>query len=239
MLTILLFISGCLSNSSKQLTNNEGTLTVGVVPYVVPLSYYENGKLTGFEIDYANYLGNKLNLKVEFVPYEFKDILNAVENKEVDIAISCITITPERKKRVHFSRPYLKTGSVVAVFSTEEVSDISDFDGKKIGVLKGSVHENYALEFKKVRNIEVITYNTQSSLINGLKSNEVYAVIIDKIYLDSLKNDIPIKEAIVLDVQYIGIASKLNTPILENINQVILELEEDGTYKLLHEKWFQ
>ncbi len=93
-----------ITNPSKQ------TLIVGISPYWAPFSYYENGELTGFDIDLIKLIANKLGCKLEFKIYNFENIITAVSSNEVDLAIANISIIPEgRHKLIDFTNVYIDT----------------------------------------------------------------------------------------------------------------------------------
>lgn len=70
---------------------------------IPPLVIKEKDRYTGFEIDMWEKIASKLKIDTEYIEYDFKNIINAVRNREVDLVIAGITRTSRREKFVDFS----------------------------------------------------------------------------------------------------------------------------------------
>src|SRR5262245_23196367 len=75
----------------------------GGFPYVFS---GDDGKMTGFEADFAAALGRELGRPVEFVQYSFESLIPGVMRGDIDIAMNGLEILPDRLKLVDFSDPY-------------------------------------------------------------------------------------------------------------------------------------
>ena len=80
----------------------------------------EDGSWGGICFDLWNQIANELNLEYEIKEFNLETILTAVENNEIEVAISPLTITSERESLIDFSQPYFVTGLSVAVKIKEE-----------------------------------------------------------------------------------------------------------------------
>ena len=85
----------------------KGVIKVGVNAEFAPFEYYENDKLTGFDIDLMNYISERIGYGVEFVNMSFDKLIPAVVSGDVDCVISAITVTEARESVVDYTRPYL------------------------------------------------------------------------------------------------------------------------------------
>ncbi len=98
-------------NSQNSTTETDGpssrTLIVGISPDYEPFGYYENGELTGFDVDLIKLIANELGYEIEFKIYSFENLVSAVYTGDVDLAISAIAITEERKKSIDFTNVYI------------------------------------------------------------------------------------------------------------------------------------
>src|SRR5215475_7831839 len=78
---------------------------------IKPFVFEENRTLTGFSIELWQEISGQLNAKSEFVmKATVKDLLEATRSKEVDLAISAISITAERAIDWDFSQPMFDAG---------------------------------------------------------------------------------------------------------------------------------
>lgn len=84
-------------------------------------SWNEDGRAVGIEVDIVEQAARELGFRVQWVERPFPELLDAIENGEIDIAVSTIGITEERKKRVTFSEPYFET-QIVALVRDDDTS---------------------------------------------------------------------------------------------------------------------
>src|SRR5699024_4633800 len=106
-------------------------------------------------------------------------IIPALQTGNVDIAIAGITITDEREKIVDFSDPYYDSGLRILVRSNnDEVTEMSDLEGLKIGTKIGSTSYDY-LKKNLDENDGVTPYPGSSDMYMALMSRAVDAVFYD------------------------------------------------------------
>tara|TARA_B100001778_G_scaffold334986_1_gene350482 strand:+ start:34081 stop:35196 length:1116 start_codon:yes stop_codon:yes gene_type:complete len=80
------------------------------------VSRADDDSLTGYDIALIEQIAFINQWNISYVQVDrFSDLLERVEDEEVDIAISSITITPERERSVDFSQPYMHTGLGILV----------------------------------------------------------------------------------------------------------------------------
>lgn len=75
----------------------------------------ENGQWKGLSIDLINALAEKQGLRATFVAMNLQDMLEAVAQREVDLAAAALTMTVEREELIDFSHPYYQSGLAIAV----------------------------------------------------------------------------------------------------------------------------
>jgi polar amino acid transport system substrate-binding protein len=114
---------------------------IAVKDNLPPLGFRERGgNLQGLEIDIARKLAEELFKNpdaVELLPVINQDRLKVVINGSVDIAISRVTITPNRSRVVEFSQAYYADGTGL-VTKQANITKSSHLAGKKIAVLNNS-----------------------------------------------------------------------------------------------------
>ena len=94
--------------------NQRDTLVVGVK--ISPPFIMKNGlNYEGLSIDLWTKLAEKLNVEYEFKLYNLSNLLIAIENGEVDICISPMTVTSDRIKMIDFSQPFYTSNLSIAV----------------------------------------------------------------------------------------------------------------------------
>jgi len=88
-----------------------GTLLVGLEGTYPPFSYQgDDGKLTGFEVEFANELAKHLGVKASLKPTKRDGMLASLDSKRIDVVINQVTISDESRKKSDFSTPYTVAG---------------------------------------------------------------------------------------------------------------------------------
>ncbi len=116
-------------------------LRVGVAPVSPPMIYKDGAKVVGLEADLAQALGKDLGLEIRFVEMAWEDLIDALVDDKIDIIMSSMSVTRARQFRVAFSDPYLRTGQMALVRTSERhrygllTKSLAD---QTIGVRKGT-----------------------------------------------------------------------------------------------------
>ncbi|MEA5098442.1 MAG: transporter substrate-binding domain-containing protein [Burkholderiaceae bacterium] len=88
-----------------------GVLRLGTAAVTEPFSFVDGShKVVGFDIELAQRVAQKLNMKLEIVNMEFGAMIPALLSGKVDMIAACITVTEERAQKVLFSEPYYVGG---------------------------------------------------------------------------------------------------------------------------------
>ena len=74
-----------------------------------------SGHWHGISIELWRTIATELGMEYRFREMGLKEMLAAVERKEVDAAVAGLTITGEREKRMDFTHPFLSSGLGIAV----------------------------------------------------------------------------------------------------------------------------
>lgn len=118
-----------------------------------------------------------------------------------------------------------------------QIKSVDDIKGKKVGVVKGTTGQKFATE----NQLKAQEFTSNENLIEGLVKSDVDVVILDapiaKFYVTNEYKD-KAKESILLNKEHYAIAFPLGSPLRKEINQIILEMEQDGTTATLNKKWF-
>ncbi|WON78526.1 cystine ABC transporter substrate-binding protein [Serratia sp. UGAL515B_01] len=220
-----------------------GTLIVGLEGTYPPFSFQgEDGKLTGFEVDFAQALAEHLGVKAKLNPTKWDGMLASLESKRIDVVINQVTITEERKKKYDFSTPYTVSGIQALVKKGNEntITRAEDLKGKKVGVGLGTNYEQWLRE--NVPGVDVRAYDDDPTKYQDLRVGRINAILVDRLAaLDLVKKtgDTLAVAGQAFSRQEAGVAVRKNNPeLLAAINKAIAEMQKDGTLAKLSEKWF-
>ncbi|MCB8193577.1 ABC transporter permease subunit [Staphylococcus aureus] len=214
-----------------------GELRVGLSADYAPMEFEHtvNGKTeyAGVDIDLAKKIAKDNNLKLKIVNMSFDSLLGALKTGKIDIIISGITSTPERKKQVDFSDSYMMTKNIMLVKKDKvnDYKDIKDFNNKKVGAQKGTEQEKIAQT--EIENASITSLSRLPDVILALKSGKVEGVVVEK----------PVAEAYLKQNPKLGISNvkfneeekdtviavpKDSPKLLSQINKTIKEVKDKG-----------
>ena len=218
------------------------TVTVAFNPEYPPFEYVnDNGEYEGYDVDLINAVAEKAGIEIAFEAMDFDAVISAVATNPNTIGVSGISITDERKLSVDFSEGYINAGLIVVVKKDSGYATVDDLKGKVIGVQMGTTSDFAAEEITGEANTS--KYKTFLNAIMELQGNKVDAVIVDKpvgiAILNELKDDALEIVDMGLQADWYGIeVNKENPELLEKINAALKELEAEGFYKTLEDKFF-
>ncbi|MDN4598251.1 ABC transporter substrate-binding protein [Leifsonia virtsii] len=219
-----------------------GTVRVASLGDSKPYTFTDaSGTFTGFDVELFTDVAKRAGIgKPVFTGQDFSGLLAAVANHQFDVGVAAIGITAERKKTVDFSDGYLAGYLTVLTTKASGIDDAKGLDGKRLGVVQGTLQEAYAV--KNFPKANLVRFPDNNAAVSALNSGSVDAHFLDyeaaKSYVTqypALKDaeDIPSFDAPA------GFAIAKGNPALKNaLNKGLHEAMEDGTWKKLYQKWF-
>ena len=121
---------------------NAETLRVGSETVYPPFEFLDSasGKYVGFDIDLINAIGKKAGFDVQIYSMGLDGLVPALVSGSIDVAVSALTITPERAAKVDFSDPYYKSGLSIMTHkdNVDKIKGAKDLEGKTLCVEIGS-----------------------------------------------------------------------------------------------------
>ncbi len=246
LLAILLV--GCQAKVVEDVDNSlnniieKGKMIVGFTEYP-PMGFKENGEVTGFDIDIAKAVGEKLGVEIEFVYIDWDAKVLELEAGNIDMIWNGLTITEDRKKEILFSKPYFNNRIVVLTLKDSPINSISDLSEKNVGVELQSSGQS-ALEASEVFGSinEMVKYTTITEAVLDLKAGGIDAIVADEIfarYAVSKEADAYKIPEDVFNSENYGIGFRLEDVALrDKVDEIIDGLAEDGTALEISLKWF-
>lgn len=156
-------------------------LRVAIDPTYKPFTYKsESGEPMGFDVDIAKALCQEIKSNCSFVEQAWDGMIPGLQAKKYDMIVSSMSITDERKQSVDFTNKYYNTPSCVVVKTALNLgNEAANFKGKKIGVLKSSTQEKYALGELKPAGATVVPYDAQDKVYLDIKSGRLDGTVAD------------------------------------------------------------
>ena len=215
-----------------------GKIIVGVSMDYPPYEYIDsNYQADGFDIAMISALSQQMGIPFDVKNYAFNGLYNALQTGQIDIAVSAITVTPDREKVVLFSNVYL-TDTAAALAppgSSIVITSPNQLPAYRVGVLQGTVYESYMVktfvETGLMPATQLYRFLKVEDAVANLVSNKIDLALMDtetaQIYAS--KNNLKMAGSGFSSLPY-AIAMPLNSPTLQaNINSALKTLNNNGT----------
>lgn len=250
-----LALTACGDKSAETATNTAGSSTppatggdvlkIATEGAYAPFNFTNpDGSLGGFDVDVANALCDKMQVKCEIGAQEWDGIIPALMTGKYDAIVSAMSVTPERSQQVSFTQPYFVNTLVFLAKSDKnfDPNNQADIDGNSIAAQRSTISSQW-LE-KTHPNAKARLYDTLDNAFMDLGAGRADVMVSDKLpALTWLKtdlakdfvikgNDIDINDEMAIAVR------KDDTALLDRINKALTELKADGTYEALVVKHF-
>ncbi|QDQ26297.1 transporter substrate-binding domain-containing protein [Chitinimonas arctica] len=220
-----------------------GTLKIAVEGTYPPFNFKnEKGQLDGFDVEIAQALATKLNLKPEFITSEWSGILAGLQTGKFDIIVNQVSATDKRRETFDFTQPYTLSSAQLIVRKDEKRSfkGLADLKGKKLGVGQGS---NYADLARAVEGVEVKTYPGAPEYLQDLALGRLDAALNDSLLIPYLvkQTKLPLKGgAAVGSVEGSAIPYlKGNPKFGAALDKALADIKADGSFKRISIKYFE
>lgn len=246
VLILIVALGGC-STSGTERIKRTGRLRVGMAGDYPPMNARTTaGTLIGLDADLASALAAILKAELVLVEKPFGELLEAVHSGEVDIAISGITMSPERNLDVPFAGPYYLSRKAI-LGTPEQLKDITavhQLHGRRLRVTAVSGSTSEALIRKSLPSATHVFVPNQNAAVDLVLRREADVMIADDpvIRFALLKHPDAGLTFVESDfsAQPIGIAVTPDDPLLLNlIENYLRSLEHIGLLDELREKWFE
>jgi lysine-arginine-ornithine-binding protein len=226
------------------------TVRIGMDASYAPFeSVNQQGQIVGFEVDYANAICERIHVTCTFQNQDWDGVIPALLAGKFDVIFSSMAITPPRKQKVIFSDVYYATSPVFVGQASDKSDDVSPaaLKGKTIGTQSSSIHANYLAAFYK--DSEIKLYPTQDEPNLDLASGRIDYVVGDGLVEQDFVDKkgagccrIVAKIKRVPDIHGPGVGAAFrpdDTDLRDLFNKAIVELDNDGTYKKIEDKYFK
>ena len=177
VLTLTLFAAASADNTFRTLDEIKasGVINIGVFSDKNPFGYVdENGDYQGYDVYFANRIGEDLGVKVNFVSTEAANRVEYLETYKVDIILANFTVTPERAEKVDFALPYMNVALGVVSPDSRIIKDLSEIGADdQVIVISGTTAEDYLI--KNNPEITLQKYDTYANAKNALENGNAVA----------------------------------------------------------------
>lgn len=221
-----------------------GTLIVGFDQDFPPMGFVgDNGEYTGFDLDLAKEVANRLGLeyKAQPIAWDSKDM--ELESGNIDCIWNGFTITG-REDDYTWTTPYMANKQVFVVANDSDIKSQADLAGKVVEVQADSSAEAALKENQDLANTfgQLLTTPDYNTAFMDLEQGAVDAVAMDVIvagYQIKQRNaDFKILDDSLSEEEYGVGFKKGNTELRDKVQGALEEMAADGTLAKISDEWF-
>ncbi|OII61372.1 ABC transporter substrate-binding protein [Streptomyces sp. CC53] len=246
----LLFTAGCSSDGAGPgeakggvPVVEQGKLTTCThLPYP-PFQFERDGRVVGFDVALVDLVAEDLGVEQKILDTPFENFKTGafLSSGECDLAAAGMTITEERKKNVDFSLPYFDATQALLTSQESGADSLADVKarGLRLGAQAGTTGEDHA----KGQGLDPVAFESSDAVLNGLRTGQVDAVVIDYPVVQGWLKDpataaaFTIAEDIETGEQYGFSVKKGNDALRAAVDKALRDARADGTYDKLYEEW--
>ncbi|MEP4077140.1 substrate-binding periplasmic protein [Haloferula sp.] len=174
-----LFLAGCANSPSVPASPD--VLRIGVTANSPPMIYKAGGQHTGLEADLGRALAAEMGKTPHFIDRSWDRLLPSLQAGEVDIVMSNMTITDERRTLAEFTNPYLEVGQMLLVRGNElhfyQDPKIIALVDKRIGVEPGTVSDAFVQRY--CLKATIVPLSSPDKAISALAKGRIDAYLHD------------------------------------------------------------
>jgi len=162
---LLAIVLGCAPAASAD--DSARPLVIGMELNYPPFEMTDtSGNPTGVGVDLAHALGAYLHREIQIQNTPFEGLISALKTGRIDLIISSMTATDERRKSIDFSDPYLSTGLSILVKKDSPIQSIADVDkpGVTVVLKTGTTSATYAQNHFKNATVLPLEQDTDCAL---------------------------------------------------------------------------
>ena len=215
-----------------------------------PLQFVDpkSGEQIGWEYDAMNEIAKRLNFKVEYQNTSWDAMIQAVHDGQYEIGMTGITIKDDRKEKVDFSDPYMRSQQFMLVRGDEaRFTDAKSFGAFADGLVGAQPGTSpfYAAVYEILdgneQNPRIKLFETFGATVQALKAGDVDLVLTDSVaakgYVDASAGTLKVIGE-PLGTEDFGFIFPKGSELVAPVNAAIADLKADGTLDALNKKWF-
>ncbi|MBB5043435.1 basic amino acid ABC transporter substrate-binding protein [Shinella fusca] len=215
-----------------------------------PLQFVDpkSGEQIGWEYDAMNEIAKRLNFKVEYQNTSWDAMIQAVSDNQYNIGMTGITIKDDRKEKVDFSDPYMRSQQFMLVRADENrFTDAKSFAALKDGLIAAQPGTSpfytavYEILDGNEQNPRIKLFETFGATVQALQAGDVDLVLTDSVaakgYVDASGGKLKVVGE-PLGTEDFGFIFPKGSDLVAPVNAAIASLKADGTLDALNKKWF-
>ena len=225
-------------------------LRIGVAATREPFSFVDkDGRVTGHDGELARLIAHRLNRPIEFHDMKFMALIPSLASGKIDMIVTGMTATDERRKSVNFTQSYFANAQVLLTRKPGaaasgpvaggglELRSLDDLADKRLGVMMGTVYDGYALE--KWPKADIQHYQSFPDVVLALNTGKVDAILYDAEPLREILRERPdlTRFGPPLFTLPMGVGFRKGNPLRGEFDAFLTEIRSNGVYDGMTVRW--
>ena len=231
------------SDDLLETIQKRGTIIVGLEGDWAPWSYVdENDELTGYDVEVAKAIADKLGVEIQIVPGEWDGLFAGMDAGRYDMVVNGVEVTEERADKYDFSTPYayIRTALIVKG-DNDSIKTFEDLKGKKTANSIASTYMNLAESYGATCYGVSTLDETLTMVLQGRVDATLNAIVSFTDYMAQHPDSNLKVVATTEEASNVAIPIRKGdetASLREAVNKAIDELREDGTLSELSTRFF-
>lgn len=255
--------NGTTATTSAKPTNRleaikqRGTLEVATEPAFAPFEFIDPTKkgseqYVGSDMKLAQYIADKLGVKLKVIPLEFGAVLSSITEGKYDMAISALSYTPARAEAMNMSKGYYfsqnNAGHGLLIRKADEavIKSAESLADKVVVVQSGSLQELFATQqIPKKKDMKRVSSTTDGFLMvqEGKADASVTSIPTAQLYIDANPNaGLMVVKGFEFKQDETTLGTRIGMPkgekeLTDKVNQLIDEVIKSGDFEKWHTEY--
>lgn len=229
---------------SFQVHADDKPIVIGTFAQMPPFSFRGEGVTEGFDVDLIQAIARSQGWQVKVIEYPLNHLTEGLDKEIIDLMVSSLFETPERKQHFEVSLPYAHAEDTILYLDPNiKVQEDHDLTGLKIAALENSVQSKNLVNVIGVPAENIIpvksTYLGYKALVQ--KQADAMLAYSQALHYLTLKKPGNFQFYTIKQIpprRLIALGKKGNRTLIEQFNQGLETIKKDGSYQKIYNKWF-
>jgi glutamate transport system substrate-binding protein len=219
---------------------DRGEITIGVKFDVPPFGFKnpQSGEVEGFDVEMGLIIAEELGVEPRFVEAISDNRIPFLQQGEVDLILSTMTINQERDQEIEFSEPYYVARGRVLVPQDSDIRGVDDLAGKRVCTALGSTYEETLRNEAPDADLRLV--DTYSECLELLQNGAIDAISTDDVILTGMiiQDDTLEMVGDELTTEPYGAGIKEGDREFQRfVSETLEAAQQDGRWQDLYQEW--
>lgn len=240
---MLASLAACGSaDSDAAYITDKGNMVIGITLFA-PMNYMEDGKLIGFETEFAEAVCDILGVTPDFQEIDWNSKEIELNSKNIDCIWNGMTVTEERKQNMSITDTYMMNKQVMVAKADKAADLAKSVDGVRVVAEVGSVGEEVAQGDAFFANADFTAVDSQAKAFMDVAAGTSDVAIVDYVAsIGSIGEGTDFADLVVVEAQEFqpdpyGVAFRKGSDMTAKVNEAMKTLAENGTLAKIAEKY--